>query len=93
MTHSNNLINKNKFKLLISLVILISFSGCASSMYDEDFDGVVNNKDVCLGTPKTVKVDKYGCALDSDHDGVLDIYDRCPNTPFADMVNSIGCTK
>jgi len=81
----------NVTKLFSAGILLVTLSGCASIMYDEDLDGVQNNKDVCLGTPKTAKVDKYGCALDSDKDGVLDIYDKCPHTKFNDIVNSFGC--
>ena len=79
---------KNILSLLIAGII---FSGCAASMYDEDFDGVKNNKDVCLGTPQNTQVDKYGCAIDSDNDGVLDIYDQCKNTLFTVIVDAKGC--
>lgn len=85
--------NKSNLIKLLTLSILLSlFSGCATaSMYDEDLDGVKNNKDICLGTPKNVTVNKYGCALDTDKDGVLNIYDKCPNSLFTDIVNSTGC--
>ncbi len=87
-----NLLNIKK--LSTTLIALFLFSGCATtSMYDEDFDGVKNNKDICLGTPKNIKVNKFGCALDSDKDGVLDIYDKCPNSKFTDLVNSTGCKR
>lgn len=77
--------------LLIFIFSMFLLNGCAAITYDEDLDGIQNNKDLCLGTPKNIKVDKYGCALDSDFDGVLDVYDQCPNTKFSDMVNSLGC--
>ena len=73
--------------------LLISFGGCAAVTYDEDLDGVKNNRDLCLGTPKNTKVDKYGCGVDSDFDGVLDIYDKCPDTKFTEQVDSTGCKK
>jgi hypothetical protein len=79
---------KNLLSLLIAGIV---FSGCAATMYDEDLDGVKNNKDICLGTPQNTKVDKYGCAGDSDFDGVLDIYDQCKNTVFTAIVDSKGC--
>jgi len=82
----------NLMKLLTVSILLSLFTGCATtSMYDEDLDGVKNNKDICLGTPKNVIVDKYGCSNDSDMDGVLDIYDKCKNSLFTDIVNSTGC--
>ena len=79
----------------ISLIFILGsfvFTGCAASSYDEDLDGVQNRKDLCLGTPKKAKVDKYGCALDDDKDGVINLFDQCPNTPFTDLINSKGCS-
>ena len=84
---------KNYFKFTAILLLgSFVFSGCAASSYDEDLDGVQNRKDLCLGTPKKAKVDKYGCALDDDKDGVINLFDQCPNTPFTDLINSKGCS-
>ncbi len=83
----------NIFKISIITASLIVFSGCAATIYDEDLDGVQNNKDICLGTPRYSKVTKYGCALDTDNDGVLDIYDKCPNSIFTDIVDATGCKR
>ncbi len=58
---------------------------------DADMDGVLDSMDKCPGTPKGVKVDADGCALDSDGDGVLDNDDKCPNTPKGAKVNAEGC--
>ena len=81
----------NILKYFTIVLFALVLSGCAVSMYDEDLDGIQNNKDLCLGSPKTAKVDQYGCSLDSDMDGVLNIYDKCPNTLFIDLVDSKGC--
>ena len=47
---------------------------------DADKDGVRDAIDMCLGTPRGVKVDKLGCPIDSDGDGVPDYLDRCAET-------------
>jgi outer membrane protein OmpA-like peptidoglycan-associated protein len=54
---------------------------------DEDGDGVMDKKDKCPNTPKTAKVDEFGCPLDMDKDGVFDYQDACPE--IAGTVN--GC--
>jgi OOP family OmpA-OmpF porin len=59
--------------------------------YDDDGDGVPNNRDKCPNTPPGVKVGPDGCPLDSDGDGVPDTYDKCPNTPLGTKVNADGC--
>jgi OOP family OmpA-OmpF porin len=59
--------------------------------YDDDGDGVPNNRDKCPNTPPGVKVGPDGCPLDSDGDGVPDTYDKCPNTPKGVKVNADGC--
>ena len=59
---------------------------------DEDGDGVPDESDQCLGTPKGVQVDSVGCPLDGDNDGVADYLDKCPNTPAGAKVNAEGCS-
>lgn len=59
--------------------------------YDDDGDGVPNNRDKCPNTPPGVKVDAEGCPLDSDGDGVPDHLDKCPGTPPGVKVNADGC--
>lgn len=60
---------------------------------DNDGDGIVNESDSCLYTPKGVSVDRFGCPLDSDSDGVWDGLDDCPETnPMArGKVDIYGC--
>ena len=58
---------------------------------DSDKDGVFDSMDMCGGTPRESKVDKYGCPVDSDHDGVIDYKDRCPNTAVGISVDKKGC--
>ena len=60
---------------------------------DGDGDGVPNELDKCLDTPRGVLVDKHGCSLDTDSDGVSDGLDDCPSTdPQAvGKVDIYGC--
>ncbi|MFI5141926.1 MAG: thrombospondin type 3 repeat-containing protein [Bacteroidia bacterium] len=59
---------------------------------DTDKDGVPDDKDMCHGTPKGVKVDEKGCPLDSDNDGVPDYLDKEPNTAKGNKVDGFGVT-
>ena len=60
---------------------------------DSDGDGVANDKDDCLNTPRGVIVDKHGCPLDTDNDGIPDGLDDCPDTSPASVgkVDIYGC--
>ncbi len=57
---------------------------------DEDGDGVKDFIDKCLQTPKSVKVDEFGCPLDSDHDGIPDYLDKEPKTKRGRVVDPEG---
>jgi thrombospondin type 3 repeat protein len=59
---------------------------------DADGDGVPDDKDMCHGTPKGVKVDEKGCPLDADGDGVPDYLDHEPNTAKGNKVDGFGVT-
>ncbi len=62
---------------------------------DSDGDGVLDDADLCPGTPAGTTVDVNGCPvilLDSDGDGVLDNVDICPNTPAGEAVDADGCS-
>ncbi len=60
---------------------------------DSDGDGIADETDKCLGTPRGVDVDRYGCPKDSDGDGVADGLDDCPATePSArGKIDIFGC--
>jgi hypothetical protein len=60
---------------------------------DSDGDGVPDELDSCLNTPKGAVADKNGCPRDSDNDGVPDGLDDCPGTSSAatGMVDIHGC--
>jgi len=59
---------------------------------DRDKDGVVDYKDICLGSPPVgITADADGCPLDSDEDGIVDYKDRCENTPLGLKVDIHGC--
>ncbi|MGC6428728.1 MAG: outer membrane beta-barrel protein [Flavobacteriales bacterium] len=57
---------------------------------DTDYDGVKDINDFCPETPRGVKVDNKGCAIDTDFDGVPDYKDKEANTPKGAVVNSNG---
>ena len=59
---------------------------------DSDGDGVLDDKDLCQGTPDGVKVDNKGCALDGDEDGVPDYRDKELKTPAGSLVTKDGIT-
>ncbi|MDA8640292.1 thrombospondin type 3 repeat-containing protein, partial [Flavobacteriaceae bacterium] len=65
------------------------------SEFDSDNDGILNEFDLCPGTPFGQQVDGFGCALvdsDRDLDGVVDDFDACPDTPENSEVNEFGCS-
>jgi hypothetical protein len=57
---------------------------------DSDYDGIKDVDDFCPETPKGIKVDKLGCAIDTDYDGIADYLDQELNTPKGAVVNSKG---
>lgn len=59
---------------------------------DTDGDGVGDDKDRCLGTPKGVLVDSHGCPFDSDGDGVADYMDKEPKSKKGAKVDGFGMT-
>lgn len=58
---------------------------------DADGDGVVDEADVCAGTPMGVRVNSRGCELDSDGDGIVDSKDACSTTTIGIKVDATGC--
>jgi OmpA-OmpF porin, OOP family len=62
-----------------------------TELMDSDGDGIYDNSDRCLDTPKGIKVNSKGCPIDSDDDGVYDYLDKCPNTFARVKVNNKGC--
>lgn len=60
--------------------------------WDQDGDGVGDDKDDCLGTPKGVLVDSKGCPFDTDGDGVPDYQDKEPKSKKGAIVDGNGVT-
>lgn len=56
---------------------------------DLDDDGVCDDWDRQLDTPKGARVDGAGVALDTDLDGIIDLYDKCVTEPGTKENN--GC--
>lgn len=72
-----------------------AFSGvdfAAVDNSDTDEDGVKDDIDKCLGTPKGVKVDSKGCPDDKDEDGVFDYMDKELTTKKGAKVDADGIT-
>lgn len=57
----------------------LDFQVCKSG--DNDDDGVCDDWDRELDTPRGARVDGAGVALDTDLDGVIDLYDKCVTVP------------
>lgn len=68
----------------------ITFRADVRSMLDTDGDGVSNNRDREIHTPKGFPVDARGVASDTDGDGVPDGRDRQRDTPKGARVNADG---
>lgn len=58
---------------------------------DKDDDGVCDDWDRELDTPKGARVDGSGRALDVDMDGIIDLYDKCPT--FPGPASNDGCPE
>ncbi len=63
--------------MLHIILYLLLVSTVALSYDDSDFDGVINQKDRCPGTPITDLIDQYGCSIVKimDADPVASRYD------------------
>jgi outer membrane protein OmpA-like peptidoglycan-associated protein len=70
---------------------LISIKYQLGNNVDTDNDGIADKKDLCLGTPAGVTVDRTGCPLDGDGDGVADYLDKCAGTVAGVKVDASGC--
>ena len=94
MKYMNDFCNRNLLVLLP--LAMLFFCGCAATQNngkaakclstvcqngDQDNDGVCDDWDRELDTPKGARVDGAGRALDVDQDGIIDLYDACPTFP------------
>jgi outer membrane protein OmpA-like peptidoglycan-associated protein len=77
---------KEKYQITAGVTV----SGDIRALLDSDHDGIPNNIDRELHTPKGYPVDRNGAALDSDGDGVPDGRDRQLDTPRGSRTNENG---
>src|SRR5688572_24240293 len=74
---------------------LVLCTGAARAAYvvDGDGDGVSDEVDQCLYSPRGVTVGANGCSRrgDEDEDGVPESVDACPQTPVGSRVDRNGC--
>jgi len=68
----------------------ITFNGIIGALIDSDDDGIYDNRDMELHTPRGYPVDSRGIAIDTDLDGVPDGKDREPDTPLGAKTNPVG---
>ncbi|MGH8444464.1 MAG: OmpA family protein [Solimonas sp.] len=81
------------------LAVVDPVSGRSDCGVDSDRDGVLDDADLCPGTPSGVPVDAHGCPVDGaavtpgdeDGDGVPDEVDHCPSTRRGLTVDASGC--
>jgi hypothetical protein len=74
----------------------VEYSLECPEVLDNDFDGIINDKDLCPETPEGETVNENGCSesqLDDDNDGIMNDIDLCPNTPIGETVNENGCSQ
>lgn len=85
-----NIADQVKPKETFQAVAGLTFNRVFTSLLDSDGDGVMDNVDMELHTPRGYPVDKRGVALDTDLDGVANGIDREPNTPLGAKTNAVG---
>lgn len=79
----------------LASVLLLGGSAAVFALqsFDQDADGIPDDRDRCLYTAQGASVDARGCALpaDQDQDGVADRADACPLSPIGSEVDRQGC--
>lgn len=79
----------------LASALLLGGSAAAFALqnFDQDADGVPDDRDRCLYSAQGAAVDAQGCALpaDQDQDGVPDRADACPLSPLGSEVDRQGC--
>jgi hypothetical protein len=79
-----------KFLTLFFLIILIQSSSVASSVYDQGFDGVYVESNLCIEYPGPIA--NFGCPWpNSDGDGIINKEDKCPR--MSGTKKNKGCLK
>ncbi|WP_194551982.1 thrombospondin type 3 repeat-containing protein [Zobellia nedashkovskayae] len=84
--------NANPFSLKVTSDLNIT---AVFEKFDDDKDGIFNDKDECPDTPLGESVDDKGCSdseLDADGDGISNDLDECNETPAGETVDEDGCS-
>jgi hypothetical protein len=76
--------------------IRVNFPSPPEPETDLDSDGILDDSDLCDGTPEGEPVYANGCSdseTDDDEDGVMNTMDLCPNTLTTESVDANGCSE
>lgn len=81
------------FSLAAAVLLLSPLVGAARPVFDGDADGVPDEQDRCLYSPRGFVVGPDGCSTpgDEDEDGVPERSDACPLSPAGAIVDAQGC--
>lgn len=79
--------------LAAALFVVLPALSATRPLFDGDADGVSDERDSCLYSPRGVVVGPNGCSTpgDEDEDGVADASDSCPLSPAGAIVDLQGC--
>jgi outer membrane protein OmpA-like peptidoglycan-associated protein len=76
-----------------ALMVAIAVPASAQLGADGDADGIADERDACLYSPRGIVVGPNGCSTpgDEDEDQVADAVDACPLSPPGAVVDAQGC--
>lgn len=78
---------------LIGLALGGPADAAAMPVFDGDADGVTDERDACLYSPRGIVVGPNGCSTpgDEDEDSIPDVADACPLSPAGSITDAQGC--
>lgn len=87
----------NAFAATTVTLLCMAASGpivaAVTPVFDGDADGVPDQRDACLYSPRGIIVGPNGCSTpgDEDEDGIADVADACPLSPAGSLTDAQGC--